>query len=85
MNLLEANPVPNMKINPRAKQGFHYGGHEISGGMPCSIELRGSQLSLPFEFLGSLMYLALLQYIYIISTYLYIYYVNIYIYINIYI
>ena len=88
MNLLEGNPVPNMKINPRAKQGFQYGGHEISGGMPCSIELRGSQLSLPFEFLGSLMYLAVLQYIYIyiISTYIYIYYINIYIYyINIYI
>ena len=73
MNLLEGNPVPNMKINPRAKQGFQYGGHEISGGMPCSIELRGSQLSLPFEFLGSLMYLALLQYIYILYQHIYIY------------
>ena len=83
MNLLEGNPVPNMKINPRAKQDFHYGGHEISGGMPCSIELRGSQLSLPFEFLGSLMYLALLQYIYYIN--IYIYYINIYTYIYIYI
>ena len=86
MNLLEANPVPNMKINPRAKQGFHYGGHEISGGMPCSIELRGSQLSLPFEFLGSLMYLALLQYIYIYQhIYIYILCQHIYIYQYIYI